>query len=411
MAVVIDPERRIDRAVAAGAAAYARGSNVLRVHVEPPHAPASERGGIALGLALCRGVVTLDAYGHVARAAAAAGLPVVAVATAGGIAVPAGIPLVEIDEERVAALAAEHLLERGFRQFGFFGLASRPAAAWSEPRARAFARRVKAAGHGCTMLLAGAAAADSASVRSELAAWLAALPRPVGIMACDDERAALVLAVCQTLRLRVPEDVAVIGVGDDELVREFPIPSLSSIALPLRNAGYEAARLLHQLLCPAAAARGRAGRPKVPGRTALAPVGVTARRSTDVLAIDDPVVSAAVEAIGAEAVNGLAVEDLVRRSKLSRWQLDQRFRRALGRSVHEQIQHVRLAEATRLVLATNVPLKSVAKRAGFRSISYMTTLFKRRFAATPAVLRNTAGGRVTLGGSWPPCTEFSLGDD
>lgn len=412
VAVVVDPGRRFDRAVAAGVAAYARGLNGWHVHVEPQPFPANvgRRAGL-FGRGLGDGVVTLDAYGHVIRAAAAAGLPVVAVAAGCGTAAPAGVPLVAIDEERVATLAAEHLLEQGCRRFGFFGLDKASAAAWSEPRARAFARRVNDAGCACETLLAGSGASASASLRRELAAWVEALPRPVGIMACDDERAAQVLEVCQVLRLRVPEDVAVIGAGDDALVRELPIPPLSSIALPLRVMGYEAARVLQRMIRPGAGARSRAGQTPVPARVALPPGGVMVRQSTSMLAIEDPVVSAAIKTINAEAVNGLAIEDLVRRSKLSRWQLDQRFRRALGRSVHEQILHVRLAEARRLVLSTDMPLKSVAKRAGFRSISYMTTLFKRTFAATPAVLRNTAGGRAAPGGSWPPNAECSTGDD
>jgi len=412
VAVVVDPGRRFDRAVATGVAAYARGLAGWRVHVEPQPFPANvgRRAGV-FGCGLGDGVVTLDTYGHVIRAAAAAGLPVVAVAAGFDTAPPAGVPVVAIDEERVATLAAEHLLEQGCRRFGFFGLETASAAAWSEPRARAFARRVNEAGCGCETLLAGNAASDSASLRRELAAWVEALPRPVGIMACDDQRAAQVLEVCEVLRLRVPEDVAVIGAGDDALVRELPIPPLSSIALPLRVMGYEAARLLQRMIRPDAGARSRAGRTPVPARIALPPNGVMVRQSTTMLAIDDPVVSAAIKTINAEAVNGLTIEDLVRRSKLSRWQLDQRFGRALDRSVHQQILHVRLAEARRLVVSTNVPLKSVAKQAGFRSISYMTTLFKRTFAATPAVLRNTAGGRGTLGGSWPPHAEFSSGDD
>lgn len=402
MAVVIDPDRRADRAVAAGVAAYARGTATWRLHVEPQ--PFFDVGGGAAALepTLGRGVVTLATYEQVIRAAARAGLPVVAVATGGGGAVPTGIPLVEIDEERVAALAAEHLVEQGFRRFGFYGLASPPAAAWSEPRAGAFSRRLNAAGFACDTLLARGRPAD---VRGELADWVAALPRPVGIMACDDERAAQVLEACQTLRLRVPEDVAVVGVGDDEFVRELAIPALSSVALPLRNAGYEAAGLLHRLLRPAARGRG-----EVPLRTLLPPVGVMVRHSTDVLAIDDPVVSAAIRAIGSKAVAGLAVADLVRESRLSRWQLDQRFRRLIGRSIHEQILHVRLAEARRLVLSTDVPLKSVAKRAGFRSASYMTTLFKRRFAATPAALRTTARIARAQHGT-PPAADFSSGGD
>jgi AraC-like DNA-binding protein len=187
--------------------------------------------------------------------------------------------------------------------------------------------------------------------------------------------------------------VAVIGVDDDEFVCELSDPPLSSVAQAARRVGYEAARLLDRLMQPKRFAAEKTTAGPVPSRTVIPPVGVVARRSTDTLAVEDPVVAAAIRTIRERAVMGLGIAELVAESKLSRWQLEDRFRRAVGRSIHEDMLHVRLGEARRLVTTTDLPLKQIAPRSGFRSVAYMTTLFRRHFNATPAALRASARGR------------------
>jgi LacI family transcriptional regulator len=123
------------------------------------------------------------------------------------------------------------------------------------------------------------------------------------------------------------------------------------------------------------------------------PIGVVFRRSTDTLAVGDPVVAAAIRSIRERATRGLGIVELVKESQLSRWQLEERFRRAVGRSIHVDLLHVRLAEARRLVLTTDLPLKAVAPRAGLSSVTYMTTLFRRHFGISPAAMRAACRGR------------------
>jgi LacI family transcriptional regulator len=208
-------------------------------------------------------------------------------------------------------------------------------------------------------------------------------------MACDDVRARHVLEACRRLRLRVPHDVAVIGVDDDEFVCELSDPPLSSVAQAARRVGYEAAGLLDRLLRP-----GPKGlRPGRPVRLVVPPIGVVARRSTDTLTVADPVIAATIRSIRERATRGLGITDLVRESNLSRWQLEKRFRRVVGRSLHEDILSVRLGEARRLVTSTDMPLKAIAPRAGLSSVTYMTTLFRRHFGMTPAAMRAASGGR------------------
>lgn len=375
-----------------GAAQYARERGDWRLYVEEEQSRRlpdfTEWPG--------QGIIASFDDSSVVRGVMASGLPVVAVGGGGGGFDPASsIPYVNTDNERIARLAAEHLLERGLEHFGFYGLPPSPTTIWSEARCNAFASRIEAAGRSCTPLIARHEATQWALLQAELGEWLAALPKPVGIMACDDVRARHVLEVCRGLALRVPHDVAVIGVDDDEFVCELSDPPLSSVAQGARRVGYEAARLLDQLLQQVQAPGQKPGKAAEPARLVVPPIGVVARPSTDTLAVADPVVAAAVRSIRERATRGLSIPELVKESQLSRWQLEERFRRAVGRSIHDDILHVRLAEARRLVTTTDLPMKVVVPRAGFSSVAYMTTLFRRHFGMPPAAMRSASRGRAS----------------
>lgn len=390
VAVVVDPSLSYDREIAKGVAQYAREVGDWRLYVEEEQ----DRRLPDFDAWPGQGIIASFDTGRVARRVTTAGLPVVAVGGGGGaFDAASGIPYVDTDNERIAVLAAEHLLERAVPHFGFYSLAPSRVAVWSDARCEAFARRLHAAGRPVQTLVARHDSTRWSLLQDELKAWLAALPKPVGIMACDDVRARHVLEACRSLGLRVPHDVAVIGVDDDEFVCELSDPPLSSVAQAARRVGHEAARLLDRLMRPTHFATDKKMAGPVPPRTVVPPVGVVTRRSTDTLAVDDPVVAAAIRSIRERAVKGLGIAELMAASNLSRWQLEDRFRRVVGRSIHDDILHVRLNEARRLVTTTDLPLKQIAPRAGFRSVPYMTTLFRRHFNATPAALRTSARGR------------------
>lgn len=390
VAVVIDPALPYDREIAKGVAQYAREVGDWRLYVEEEQDRRVPDFDTWPGL----GIIASFDTDRVARQVVATGLPVVAVGGGGGaFDGTSGIPYVDTDNEQISILAAEHLLERAIPHFGFYGLAPSRVAVWSEARREAFGRRLHAADKPLHILVPRHDSTRWSLLQDELKAWLAALPKPAGIMACDDVRARHVLEACRSLGLRVPHDVAVIGVDDDEFVCELSDLPLSSVAQAARRVGHEAALLLDRLMRPTHFATGKKAVGPMPTRTVVPPVGVVARRSTDTLAVADPVIAAAIRTIRERAVKGLDIGELVAASKLSRWQLEDRFRRVVGRSIHEDMLHVRLNEARRLVTTTDLPLKQIAPRAGFRSVAYMTTLFRRHFNATPAALRKSARGR------------------
>jgi len=390
VAVVVDPSLSYDREIAKGVAQYAREVGDWRLYVEEEQ----DRRLPDFDAWPGQGIIASFDTKRVAERVMAAGLPIVAVGGGGGaFDAASGIPYVDTDNERIAILAAEHLLERAIPHFGFYGLSPSRVTVWSDARHEAFAHRLHAAGRSVGTLLARHDSTRWSLLQDELKTWLAALPKPVGVMACDDVRARHVLEACRSLGLRVPHDVAVIGVDDDEFVCELSDPPLSSVAQAARRVGHEAARLLDQLMRPTRFTGDETMAGPVPQRMVVPPVGVVARRSTDTLAVDDPVIAAAIRSIREQAVKGLEIAELVTASKLSRWQLEDRFRRVVGRSIHDDMLHVRLNEARRLITTTDLPLKQIAPRSGFRSVAYMTTLFRRHFHTTPAALRTSARGR------------------
>lgn len=280
------------------------------------------------------------------------------------------------DSEGAVRLAVEHLLEKGLRHFAFVGIAGK---VWSDRRQQAFVQQIAEAGHEAHVYhCASRCRPPWSREQAAMSRWLAALPKPVGVLACNDDRGREVLAACRQARLRVPEEVAVIGVDNDELLCDLSDPPLSSVALGAERAGFEAAALLDGLM---------AGRVKKPQRLVAAALGVVARRSTDVLHHEDPDVAAALRFIHDNAGQPIRVYDVVADSGDARRTLEIRFRQALGRSIHTEIQRTRLERARQLLLETDLPLPKVAQACGFGSPSYLASVFHRNLGVTPIKYR------------------------
>ncbi len=290
----------------------------------------------------------------------------------------AGLSEVCPDSHKAGRLAAEHLLERGFRHFAFVGVWGDPP--WSTRRGEGFAARLGEAGVSCRVFPLPQSAPNRRWGREQaiLGAWLRDLPRPLGVLACDDDRGRQVLEACRAASLQVPEDVAVVGVDNDELICELSDPPLSSVALNTEQAGYEAAALLDGLM---------SGRIQAPRRILVEAVRVVARRSTDVLALDDRAVAKALRFIQDSAVRPIGVADVVRHVGCSRRTLELRFQQSLRRSVNREIQQARLERAKRLLAETDLPIVRVAEGAGFGSAAYLIRLFQRRVGLSPAAYR------------------------
>ncbi|MHC1765111.1 MAG: substrate-binding domain-containing protein [Verrucomicrobiia bacterium] len=269
-------------------------------------------------------------------------------------------PTVISDSSAIARLAAEHLLERGFRHFGYCGDGR---FAWSARHGAHFVQHLTDAGFECAVFDSRPAdTEDWEREQGKLAQWIRSLPKPAGVMACYDIRGQQVLDVCRAAGVAVPDDVAVIGQHNDELLCDLCDPPLSSVVPNARRAGYEAAALLDRMM------RGKAKPPQV---LLIEPVGVVTRQSTDVLAVSDPQLSAAVRFIREHACEHIGVEDARKVAALSRTLFERRFRRVLGCAPYEQILRVRLAKARELLALTNLTLAEISERTGFSSPEYL----------------------------------------
>ena len=230
---------------------------------------------------------------------------------------------VSIDNGAVARLAAEHLEAKGFSDFAYCGDRR---FLWSRQRGAEFKRCLAATGRRCVDFgekAKGSRPGSDAEIRA-IARWLKGLPKPVGVFACYDGRALQVLEACQLLGLHVPEQVAVLGVDNDELVCELANPPLSSVQPNARRSGYEAAALLARLM--------RGEKKGVEPTHQVQPVRVVERQSTDVVAVEDAKVAAALKFIRLHACEGVDVGDVLRAVPMSRTLLERKFKALLGHS-------------------------------------------------------------------------------
>lgn len=286
------------------------------------------------------------------------------------------LPWFETDDAAFAQLAFKHLRERGFKHFAFCG---DPRFNWSNWRAEHFKHAVHAEGTTCHVYEASRKfAPDDAAQIEDIGKWVRKLPKPIGIMACYDLRGQQVLDACRQLGVPVPDQVAVIGSDNDELLCELSHPPLTSVIPNCHRTGYEAAALLDQMM---------SGK-KVGGQTHLIPpLGIATRQSTDVLAIDDQNVARAVHYIRQHACDGINVKDVLAAVPHSRRLLESRFKKMIGRTPHEEILRVKLNRVKQLLTETTLSLEQIAERAGFPHVEYLSVAFRREVGMPPSRFR------------------------
>lgn len=294
-----------------------------------------------------------------------------------------GFSCIVVDSVAVGRMGAEHLLERGFRHFGFCGFSDMQ---WPVRRRRAFVERIHEAGYR-TQVYETPESLSISSWAHELDAitdWLKSLPKPAGIMACHDYRGQHLLECCKVAGLQIPEEVAVIGALNDDIICDLCDPPLSSIAFNIEKAGYEAAALLDRLM------RGE----KVGKRNiVIQPTHVVVRQSTDILAIEDKAAAAAIHFIRQNAREPIQVGDVVAAVGLSRRALEQRFRKAVGRSILSEIRRLRAEQVAQLLLETDMSVSQIAASLGFSSEKHIARPFRQEKGMSPLVYRKKYGHR------------------
>ena len=324
------------------------------------------------------GIIARIQTRRIAQQLAASGIPVVDVL---GVVPALPFPLVHVDNVAIARMAAEHLLERGFRRFGFFGIEGEN---WSEQRYAGFCAAVAAVESNVPIYRLPRDAKGRRSwerAENHIARWIAALPKPAGVLICSDQRGSQFLEACRRAGVSVPNELAVVGVDNDEPLCEVCLPPLSSVEPGHLNVGYQAAALLDTLL--------RGGAPPKKALQ-LQPLETVTRLSSDALAVADPRIAMALRLIRDQAPAGVRIDDIARQVGLSRSVLQRRFRGQLHRSMHQEILNVRISHARELLATTEIPLAAVAERAGFKHQEYLGAVFRARIGKTPAQVRNEA---------------------
>ncbi|HET7842445.1 MAG TPA: substrate-binding domain-containing protein, partial [Terriglobia bacterium] len=291
----------------------------------------------------------------------------------------------------IAKMAAEHLLHAGFRSFAFCGFANLN---WSAIRERAFTQFFNERGFSCFVHRITEANwmqrpnwIESWDYEQPIMVrWLKSLPKPVGLMTCNDACGREVLQACASAGLRVPDEVAVVGVDNDEMMCELSNPPLTSVALDLTKAGYEAAYLLDRLM----------SLEPVKDRVVwVGPSRITLRRSSDALVQEDPVIARALRFIRDHARENLGVPNVAEEAGVSRRTLERRFFRALSRSVHSEIMRSRLERAKELLLETGLTCQRIAVESGFGSVKTFNREFGRVEGTTPQGFRRKTRGTIS----------------
>jgi len=322
---------------------------------------------------------------RIARAIHAKGLPTVDVSAA---CLLPELPCVETDNEAVARTAFEHLRQRGFKSLAYCG---DDRFQWSRERAQWFARLAREAACECSCFpQAERGAARTAAGETDdkrLIAWIRKLAKPCGMMACYDIRGWQVLQACRRIGVAVPDEVAVVGVDNDDLLCNLSEPPLSSVILNPQSSGYLAASLLDEMM---------AGNPIAGGIRRIKPTSIVTRQSSDVLAIADPEVSQALRFIREHAADGIKVDDVLRAVPVSRRILEARFKKLLGHTPHDEILRIQLQRVKQLLEETDLPLRVIAERAGFKHVEYLSAVFKQHVGCPPSEYRRlqTAAGNA-----------------
>lgn len=288
-------------------------------------------------------------------------------------------PIVKSDEQAIARLVGNHLVDRGFRHLAFFGLSKE---SWSTDRKNALSTF-------CSEKLDRPLAsfefdhmdrdsqswpAYAANVRS----WIRSLPKPVGIMIASDQFGPDLIEACHSEGLSVPDQISLVGVDNDLPFCEICQPQLSSVEPNHELVGYEAASLLNAILEKQSA---HSQLLEIPPRLLLI------RQSSDATALEDPALVKALRYIRANAGEAISVEDIARESGVSRSVLQRRFKNSLHKTVLEAILEFRVARAKEMLSTTKLPLPDVAERCGFRHQEYLGYVFKKRIGCTPGQYR------------------------
>ena len=297
------------------------------------------------------------------------------------------------DSSAIGKIGAEHLLNCGFKHFAYCGYGSTVSSnteqvfsTWSNLRGEAFEWHIRKAGFEvCEYTILSTSTNTWREESEKMAAWLQSLPKPVGLLACNDDCGRQVIEACKLANLAVPDDVGILGADNDEVVCGLSEPPMSSVAINFERAGYEAALVLFRLLH---------GKRSVPLKITVPATHVVARRSTDVMAVADPHVTKALQFIRDHAREHVMISQVSAAAALSRRALEIKFRREMSCSIHEHIRRVRTDQIVRWLVETDLPVGQIAENLGFADVQHFARYFCASKQMSPLAFRRVFGRRI-----------------
>lgn len=294
-----------------------------------------------------------------------------------------GVTTVRSDDFQIGRLAAEHFHDRGLANYAFCGFDGE---SWSDRRKVGFGDSLKS--HPSSALFEHQTdwylqdAKRRVAAMDDLTHWLKQLPKPVGLMACNDVCGKQVLECCYRAAISVPEQIAVLGVDNDDLLCGWCHPPLSSVIPNAELVGFQAAKLLSEML-------EHPGDVQKTRELLIPPLGIQPRQSSDLIAVMDTDLSSALRFIRGQATAGITVADVLSHCDASRSTLDRKMRDFLGRTTQQEILRVRLQRVCRLLSQHDIPIESIALQCGYEHPEYLHVVFKREMGMTPGEYRDS----------------------
>jgi len=303
------------------------------------------------------------------------------------------LPYFTANNRLVGRMGAEHFIEKGFTNFAYYSLDNR--LFWSRERLDGFTERVRKAGGTVHVFRPAAASAHTKIPAKEavyawpptswigssrhLHNWMISLPKPIGVMTPDDAMGYDIIEASEELGIKVPEEMAVLGAYNDVTRCLLANPPLSSIALDLEQNGYNAAVLLHKIII---------GQEKMKGqRLVNEPTHIVTRQSTDILAVNDQDIAAALHFIRTSFNRPIKVADVVKQTSASRRALEIKFRDHVRHSITDEILRVKIDQATRMLLESDMSMERIAECLAFCSSGTMRKAFRKSKGLNPLVFR------------------------
>jgi LacI family transcriptional regulator len=374
VAVLVDTSRSYGRDIVRGIRRYVAEHGPWSLYLEPRDL----RSGFPAWLHDWPGdgILSRTADAQVLKDLKATGLPVVELRSSR---LPHGYPFVGMDNSVIGARVAEHLRTRGFEHFACF---TDDAEHFFTERGRTFGEAVEALGYGCAWFQTSGKTKPLRwdEHQRQLVEWLRCLPKPVGIFAVNDQLGFWLLDAARRAGISVPEEIAVVGAENDNMLCETASPPLSSVRLRGQAVGEQAARVLDEWM------RGK-HTPKAGEMHLLPPGDIVVRQSSDIVAVKDAAISRALRFIREHATEQIDVTRVARAAALSRSVLERRMKLLIGRSPGEEIARQKFGAVEKLLTHTTLTLAVIAERCGFPHPQYMAEAFRKRAGITPGEFR------------------------